>query len=145
MASAPTKPASSPPFLRRRVVYFITASVGVSLFSLAVTFLLHNAIPAWAYVTATIIPAIASGVLSVWLGKAVVREAKAAERLGWKRCWNCGYDLTGVAADGLCPECGKPYTCEGLAAQWQRLSSQPGRTSPPSPACVTKSPRPPAG
>jgi hypothetical protein len=23
-------------------------------------------------------------------------------------CWKCGYNLTGLAVDGLCPECGTP-------------------------------------
>ncbi|MCC6952159.1 MAG: hypothetical protein IT433_12040 [Phycisphaerales bacterium] len=140
----------TPPFLKRRVAWFVLLIVGLSLTSPVVTYLLRNKVPALAYVAATAIPGLGSGLLSMWFGRAMLREVKQAECLGWKRCWHCGYDLTGAAADGLCPECGNAYTRENLAAKWRLLahkqapkstpgapptspapSDAPGATSPP--------------
>jgi len=112
----------TPPFLKRRVAWFVLLIVGLSLTSPVATFLLRNKVPAWAYVVATAVPGLGSGLLSMWFGRAMVREMKQAERLGWKRCWHCGYDLTGVAADGVCPECGNAYTREDLATKWRLLA-----------------------
>lgn len=115
----------TPPFLRRRVAWFVLLIVGLSLTSPVATFLLRNRVPAWAYVVATAVPGVGSGLISVWFGRAMVREVNAAERLGWRRCWDCGYDLTGVAGEGVCPECGNACTRDGLAAKWRLLAHKP--------------------
>lgn len=116
----------TPPFLQRRVAWFVLLIVGLSLTSPVATFLLRNKVPAWAYVVATAVPGLGSGLLSIWFGRAMVREMKQAERVGWKRCWHCGYDLMGVAAEGVCPECGNAYAREDLATKWRLLAHRPG-------------------
>jgi predicted RNA-binding Zn-ribbon protein involved in translation (DUF1610 family) len=33
-------------------------------------------------------------------------------------CTNCGYDLTGLPAEHLCPECGERYNIQHVRQQW---------------------------
>ncbi|MCE7975206.1 MAG: hypothetical protein DYG92_12925 [Leptolyngbya sp. PLA1] len=129
-------------------MWFVLLITALSLTSPVATFLLRDKVPAWAYVMATAIPGLGSGLLAAWFGRAMVREVKAAEQLGWKRCWDCGYDLRGVAADGICPECGKAYACDELAAKWRLLAHKPapipvtpsGRGGPPAETGATSPP-----
>ena len=50
------------------------------------------------------------------------------------RCWSCGYRLQGLAAEGICPECGQPYRPDQIvlsgwgAGQMETLTTaRPGR------------------
>lgn len=139
---------TTPPFLRRRVVWFVLLIVALSLTSPLATLLLRNRVPAWAFVAAATVPGLGCGLLSVWFGRAMAREIKHAERLAWNRCWDCGYDLTGVAAAGICPECGRAYARDDLAAKWQLLAQKRPRrathtTAPSAARSLPRSPTPP--
>jgi hypothetical protein len=37
----------------------------------------------------------------------------------FKVCTECGYDLSAIADEGRCPECGRRYTREALEAAWR--------------------------
>lgn len=107
-----------PPFLKRRVAWFIFGSIAVGLVAPVVTLTLLGRVPMWAYITAVAIPGVLSGAIGGWFGVAVKREFQAASRVGGRRCWNCGYVLEGLGEAGTCPECGKAYDLPGLRARW---------------------------
>jgi hypothetical protein len=42
-------------------------------------------------------------------------------RTGGALCMHCGYDMTGLAPRGTCPECGNGYDPEADAARWAEV------------------------
>jgi hypothetical protein len=55
-----------------------------------------------------------------WLAEmnAKHKAASAGEPVNARNCSNCGYDLKGLKASGICPECGTPYRVRiGLRAR----------------------------
>ena len=62
-----------------------------------------------------------------WAGKADTIEAMAADK--HKHCDNCGYDLTGLAVVGDCPECGYEYGSWADAGVKHPRPRQPVRPS----------------
>ncbi|MDX2132349.1 MAG: hypothetical protein SFY69_09880 [Planctomycetota bacterium] len=115
---APPRPRI-PPYLKRRVVILILASVGAGLLAPVASLGLSNGtIPRWAFILGVTIPGVASGLIGAFLGVAVQREQKKAAGAGGRRCWSCGYALHGLGDAGSCPECGVPFRLADLREKW---------------------------
>ncbi len=64
------------------------------------------------------------------------RLRRQVRNLDYRVCRKCFYNLTGLPDDGLCPECGKPYSRQSLAKHWGKaLADYLGmrRRDPPQP------------
>jgi hypothetical protein len=54
----------------------------------------------------------------------MVLDARTRRRLqasGCVMCPHCEHDLNGLADEGVCPECGEPFSASGLAEAWSIL------------------------
>lgn len=47
------------------------------------------------------------------------RAKREVQRLHFRLCPNCRYDLSACQPDGLCPECGRAYTDADLRRIWR--------------------------
>jgi hypothetical protein len=57
-------------------------------------------------------------------------RARLAES-DWRRCLHCFFDLRGLPAHGMCPECGEAYEIDKVREEWMkevgtRRGQQPG-------------------
>jgi hypothetical protein len=52
------------------------------------------------------------------------REAKSSD---FRRCTKCMHDLAGLAEEGVCPECGAPFTLVALEQAWKISANVPVR------------------
>ena len=52
------------------------------------------------------------------------REAKSSD---FRRCTKCMHDLAGLTGEGVCPECGTPFTLVALEQAWKISASVPVR------------------
>lgn len=46
------------------------------------------------------------------------RTARRALARRFRMCWACEYPLQSDTGNGVCPECGRPWTIRGLHARW---------------------------
>ena len=96
----------------------------------------------WAFVGALVGAQLAVVLLYGWLGysgsigilsvlvialsaEAVVRIClrkfgRGTIRMNLARCVHCGYCLTGLGAEGRCPECGKKFSLAAIQEVWRR-------------------------
>jgi len=96
----------------------------------------------------------------VALGLERVRESRRERRrliaARYRVCFRCGYDLSALAEDGVCPECGEVYLGAALRERWAGagfVSRAGQRASPPpaggdqssDPSCSLTSTRPRTG
>lgn len=56
--------------------------------------------------------------------RGLYREAAASK---FRRCTRCLHDLTGLADDGVCPECGGAYALVALEHAWKHAARVPSR------------------
>lgn len=72
-----------------------------------------------------------TAILASDLGDLHKKARDKLRREGYKFCARCEYDLATLPDEGLCPECGSPYTRAELEAHWEhaykRLLDKPGR------------------
>lgn len=108
-----------PPFMLRRVVWFVVVISLISIVGTVVMLSLQRRLPLWAQLAITLVPVLAT--LPITFG--FVRWSRGVGRRAFecrgRMCWDCGYVLTGLANSGACPECGKAYSLEGLQAKWR--------------------------
>ncbi len=75
--------------------------------------------------------AIAFGV--VWGGLWIVfrylnrKHYRDARSSNFRRCTRCMHDLAGLADEGVCPECGTPFTLVALEQAWKTAAKVPVR------------------
>ncbi len=50
----------------------------------------------------------------------VLRKRHAMEAVEFRVCPRCGFSLSGLPKDGICPECGTPFSQERLTQYWKR-------------------------
>jgi len=53
-----------------------------------------------------------------WYGY-VWRLERSLRRMDHLACLDCRYDLRGAPAEGVCPECGRPYSLDATALSWR--------------------------
>lgn len=128
----PLQPVSTPAERRRRRnLYRILAVQGVLALlmvyfaavrqNLLVVFVLIGVL----FLGNLVLVATASQISSTsWLARKRLREA------GYRVCPTCSYDLSASALQGVCPECGDPYSPETLREKWeeayQKILQKPG-------------------
>jgi hypothetical protein len=71
--------------------------------------------------------AIAVGLYLFFRGNWIVNLAIPSNR---PYCHECAYELTGLAAQGICPECGTPYRPDGSSRSLQGNASLTGGAPP---------------
>ncbi len=65
-----------------------------------------------------------SWVVFRYLNRKRYREARASD---FRRCTRCMHDLAGLAEEGVCPECGAPFTLVALEQAWKISANVPVR------------------
>ncbi|MCH2133333.1 MAG: hypothetical protein MK116_06245 [Phycisphaerales bacterium] len=79
--------------------------------------------------TVTMLIPIAVAIIVAWICfRLVVRRA---QRNDYEQCLKCSHPLTGLAADGECPRCRKPYTLELNRWAWKRACRHSVTPVPP--------------
>ncbi len=116
--------ASTPPYLRRRIWVFLAFIALGSIASVAVPLLTMGKVRPVFYIIACGLPGIGMGAAGAILGIGIAREVKRAQSLQFRVCWNCGYHLEGLEAQGTCPECGKQYDFGQLEQRWKTAAAQ---------------------
>lgn len=115
--SAPTKRAT-PPYLKRRAWWFVALTLGVAVVQIALVFAAARTGSARNIILGATIPSLATLGVSAWFVIAWRRDGQRARASDDLLCWQCGYQLRGLTASGLCPECGNAFDHEKLKELW---------------------------
>lgn len=51
-----------------------------------------------------------------------IRMRRHLRSIDYAACLECGYELKGLPAEHLCPECGRPFRLPAVRATWQYFS-----------------------
>jgi hypothetical protein len=121
--------------VRTRITRAIALPVLLSLFLWPpVLFLWHaRGYPFWAFVA---VPFAIALLLAAAREIAYRLDRRDVTRSGHLLCLDCRYDLSGLPASGICPECARPYDHAHIAECWEwtlghyfraELGPRPGR------------------
>lgn len=58
------------------------------------------------------------GARRVLVPRAIARQRREMEAMGFRVCPHCRYDLGALEAEGACPECGRAFNPETLVQDW---------------------------
>ena len=108
-----------PPFLRRMlIVVALLPGVGMFVFFMVPQVIFHRQKTAiiWMITMPAYFLYCAVFGLFAYRWKARFRRRLHAARC--LLCWHCGYDLSGLGAEGICPECGRTFAATQLQAEW---------------------------
>jgi hypothetical protein len=90
----------------------------------------------WATLGVGLVPLVAVMPICQWMLGRTRRKFEAARG---RLCTHCGYDLTGLAPKGACPECGKSFEADRDAEAWRRVGFALPEGPDPSPSEATPS------
>ena len=108
-------PRDKPPMLMeaRRAFVFLPLLIVVAERAVA------QAMPYWWRIRRLEIVLAALGCVVLAAVIHAIRFRRRLQAIGYAACLNCGYELSGLPATHVCPECGRPFHINTVRATWR--------------------------
>jgi hypothetical protein len=118
--------SQTPRFMRRKLILIALAPATGMLVTQAVAMAGPRRV-SW-IIAALLLYFVYVAIFIVFVRRATARWRKRLADADFRLCFRCGYDISALAPDGVCPECGEAYIGESLRIRWRGAGFSPAHT-----------------